>query len=43
MAFGQLFGFVGMLIALPLAAICLVLIQEGKQFYLNSHFYQREE
>lgn len=43
MAFGQLFGFVGMLIALPLAAICLVLIQEGKQFYLNSRFYQREE
>lgn len=43
MAFGQLFGFVGMLIALPLAAICLVLIQEGKAFYLNSRFYQREE
>ena len=43
MAFGQLFGFVGMFIALPLAAICLVLIQEGKSFYLNSRFYQREE
>lgn len=42
MAFGQLFGFVGMLIALPLAAICLVLLQEGKKFYLNSRFYRRE-
>ena len=43
MAFGQLFGFVGMLIALPLAACCLILLQEGKSFYLNSRFYQREE
>ncbi len=43
MAFGQLFGFVGMLIALPLAAICLVLIQESKALYLNSIFYRREK
>lgn len=42
MAFGQLLGFVGMLVALPLAAVCLVLIQEGKQAYLNSQFYNKE-
>ncbi|MDO4434530.1 MAG: AI-2E family transporter [Alysiella sp.] len=42
MAFGQLMGFVGMLVALPLAAVCLVLIHEGKRTYLNSRFYNRE-
>ena len=41
MAFGQLLGFVGMLVALPLAAICLVLLQEGKQAYVNSAFYRK--
>lgn len=43
MAFGQLMGFVGMLVALPLAAICLVLLHEGKRAYLNSRFYRREK
>ena len=42
MAFGQLLGFVGMLVALPLAAICLVLLQEGKQAYLGSNFYRKQ-
>ena len=41
MAFGQLLGFVGMLVALPLAAVCLVLLQEGKQAYVNSSFYRK--
>lgn len=41
MAFGQLLGFIGMLTALPLAAMCLVLLQEAKQQYLHSHFYRR--
>ena len=41
MAFGQLLGFVGLLVALPLAAICLVLLQEGKQAYLDSSFYRK--
>ena len=41
MAFGQLLGFVGMLVALPLAAVCLVLLQEGKQAYVNSGFYRK--
>lgn len=43
LAFGQLMGFVGMLIGLPLAAVCLVLYQEGKRAYLKSRFYQREK
>lgn len=43
MAFGQVMGFVGMLVALPLAAICLVLLQEGKRTYLQSRFYKREK
>ncbi|QMT31711.1 AI-2E family transporter [Alysiella filiformis] len=41
MAFGNLLGFVGMLVALPLAAICLVLLREGKTAYLDSRFYRR--
>ncbi|WP_051940749.1 AI-2E family transporter [Stenoxybacter acetivorans] len=39
MAFAQLLGFVGMLLALPLAAICLVLLREGAGAYLNSDYY----
>ena len=42
MAFGSLMGFIGMLVALPLAAVCLVLIREGKQAYLQSGFYRGE-
>ena len=42
MAFGQLLGFVGMLLALPLAAICLVLLRELTQYYYNSRFYRRQ-
>ncbi len=41
MAFGSLLGFVGMLVALPLAAICLVLLDEGKTVYLKSQFYRK--
>ena len=41
MAFGQLMGFVGMLLALPMAAICLVLLRELTQHYFNSPYYQR--
>lgn len=42
MAFGQLFGFVGVLLGLPLAAIGLVLIKESTRYYFNSSFYQKE-
>ncbi len=40
MAFGKLLGFVGMLLALPLAAICLVLMREGLKYYFSSDFYR---
>lgn len=42
MAFGELMGFVGVLLALPLAAISLVLIREGLRLYFDSHFYQQK-
>ncbi|WP_338809461.1 AI-2E family transporter [Neisseria leonii] len=41
MAFGQLFGFIGMLIGLPLAAVTLVLLREGADAYFKSAFYRR--
>ena len=34
--------FFTVLIGLPLAAICLVLLREGSQAYFASHFYQRK-
>lgn len=40
MAFGQLMGFVGMLIGLPLAAVTLVLLREGADAYFKSWFYR---
>lgn len=43
MAGGQLFGFVGMLLALPVAAIIMVLLQHAHQRYRQSTFYQRNE
>jgi predicted PurR-regulated permease PerM len=39
MAFGQLFGFVGVLIALPASAILLVAIRRAKAGYLASDLY----
>lgn len=41
MAFGQLFGFVGLLLALPLSAIVLVALRFGKAWYLSSELYQK--
>jgi predicted PurR-regulated permease PerM len=40
MAFGQLFGFVGVLIALPASAVLLVAIRRAKRGYLASDLYQ---
>lgn len=40
MAFGQLMGFTGMLAGLPLAAVALVLLREGVQYYFRSRFYR---
>ncbi len=43
MAGGQLFGFVGMLLALPVAAIIMVLLHHAHNKYRQSEFYQRTE
>jgi predicted PurR-regulated permease PerM len=39
MAFGQLFGFVGLLIALPTSAVLLVAIRRAKAGYFKSALY----
>jgi predicted PurR-regulated permease PerM len=39
MAFGHLFGFVGVLIALPASAVLLVAIRRAKTGYLSSELY----
>lgn len=41
MAFGQLFGFFGILLALPMAAILLVALRHAKAWYLTSEMYTR--
>jgi predicted PurR-regulated permease PerM len=40
MAFGQLFGFVGVLIALPASAAILVGLREVREAWLASHLYR---
>ena len=40
LAFGQVFGFVGVLIALPLSAVLLVALRRIKQRYLTSRLYK---
>lgn len=39
MAGGQLFGFAGVLLALPTAAVIMVLLREGHRRYMNSTLY----
>ncbi|WP_174874980.1 AI-2E family transporter [Vogesella oryzae] len=41
MAFGELMGFAGVLLALPLAAISVILGRHLIRHYFNSRFYQR--
>lgn len=41
MAFGQLFGFFGILLALPLSAILLVGLRHSSAWYLTSSLYQK--
>ncbi|MFZ6655730.1 AI-2E family transporter [Undibacterium sp. TJN19] len=41
MAFGQLFGFIGILIALPASAIVSVAVKHLRASYLNSPFYRQ--
>ncbi len=43
LAGGQLFGFVGILLALPTAAVLAVFVRHAHQRYLDSHFYRSEE
>lgn len=40
LAFGQLFGFFGVLLALPLAAALVVGLRHAKAWYLNSSLYR---
>jgi predicted PurR-regulated permease PerM len=40
LAFGQLFGFVGVLIALPASAVSLVAIRRLRAGYMGSRLYQ---
>jgi len=42
-AFGQLFGFFGILLALPAAAVVMVLIRHAHQEYRNSDLYGRQK
>jgi len=43
LAGGQLFGFVGVLLGLPLAAIVMVLLRHGHERYLESKLYGKEK
>jgi predicted PurR-regulated permease PerM len=39
MAFGQLFGFIGVMLALPASAVIKVFVMEGLERYRSSSFY----
>jgi predicted PurR-regulated permease PerM len=39
LAFGQLFGFVGVLVALPASAVLLVAVRRVRSGYLSSELY----
>jgi predicted PurR-regulated permease PerM len=41
LAFGQVFGFIGVLLALPASAIVMVAIKHVRRQYLNSSFYNQ--
>ncbi len=43
LAFGQLFGFFGLLLALPLSAILLVALRYAKTWYLSSSMYNKTD
>ena len=40
MAGGQLFGFFGVLLALPVAALIVVMLRHMHEFYIKSGMYQ---
>ena len=39
MAGGQLFGFVGILLALPVAAVVMVMLRHAHERYVSSQLY----
>lgn len=41
LAFGQLFGFFGLLLALPLSAVLLVALRHTGRWYMNSSLYKK--
>jgi predicted PurR-regulated permease PerM len=41
MAAGTLFGFLGVLLAVPLGAVVKILVQRAVKAYLRSNFYGR--
>ena len=43
LAGGQLFGFVGILLALPFAAVVMVFVRHLQASYLSSHYYEKPE
>ena len=43
LAGAQLGGFVGMLIALPVAAVIVVLLKHAREYYQHSLFYQSKD
>ncbi len=42
LAGGQLFGFLGILLALPIASIIMVLLRHVHDIYRDSEFYGKE-
>jgi predicted PurR-regulated permease PerM len=42
LAFGQTFGFFGVLLALPMSAVLLVGLRHGKAWYLSSTMYRKQ-
>ncbi|HET7931050.1 MAG TPA: AI-2E family transporter [Rhodanobacteraceae bacterium] len=43
LAFGELFGFIGILLALPMAAVALVLLRFLRERYQASHLYTAQD
>jgi len=40
LALGQMFGFVGVLVALPASAVILVALRRGRDQYFDSQLYR---
>ena len=43
LAGGQLYGFIGVLLALPVAAVIMVFIRHMRASYLSSHYYENSD